>query len=150
VQARAKARAKAKAREEARKKKLARARARVDQNAFEDAVPSSGPPPPLALEPESETNPAAIPARPKTEQKRDLLTSPLVHMLLVAAASLALISIMLAALPLGALERVLAVEAHYRAEQVANFVDGHRLDIAVAGVATLLVAAVVALPTVTG
>jgi hypothetical protein len=63
---------------------------------------------------------------------------------------LALVSIALAALPLGALERLLAAEAHYRTEQVANFVDGHRLDIAVAGVATLLVAAVVALPTVTG
>jgi hypothetical protein len=76
------------------------------------------------------------------------MTSPLIRVLLVAAAGLALISILLAALPLGTLERVLAVEAHYRAEQVANFVDGHRLDIAVAGVATLLVAAVVALPTV--
>jgi hypothetical protein len=70
-------------------------------------------------------------------------------MLLLAAAVLALVSMLLAALPLVTLERVLAAEAHYRTEQVANFVDGHRLDIAVAGVATLLVAAVVAFPTVT-
>ena len=71
-------------------------------------------------------------------------------MLLVAAAVLALVSMLLAALPLVTLERLLGAEAHYRTEQIANFVDGHRLDIAVAGVATLLVAAVVALPTVTG
>jgi hypothetical protein len=76
--------------------------------------------------------------------------SPVVTLLLIAAALLALVSVLLAALPLGALERMLAVEAHYRAEQVVNFVDGHRLDIAVAGIATLLVAAVVVIPTMTG
>lgn len=91
----------------------------------------------------------AVPNPPKVE-KRDFLTSPLVRMLLVAATGLALLSMLLAALPLFTLERLLGAEAHYRTEQIANFVDGHRLDIAVAGVATLLVAAVVALPTVTG
>jgi hypothetical protein len=60
------------------------------------------------------------------------------------------VSVLLAALPLGTLERMLAAEAHYRVGQVVNFVDGHRLDIAVAGIATLLVAAAVAIPTVAG
>jgi len=78
----------------------------------------------------------------------DLLTSPLVYVVIAAAILLALGSMLLALLPVDALERVLAVEAHYRSELVANFVDRHRLDIALAGVATLLVAAVVALPMV--
>ena len=112
------------------------------------------PPPPPALSlapPPAPADPVvAVKVSAKGEQKRDLLTSPLVRVLLLSAALLALVSMALAALPLGALERLLAAEAHYRTEQVANFVDGHRLDIAVAGVATLLVAAVVALPTVTG
>jgi hypothetical protein len=73
-----------------------------------------------------------------------------VTLLLGAAAFVALVLVLLAALPLDALERMLAVEAHYRAGQAVNFVDGHRLDIAVAGIATLLVAAVVAIPTVAG
>jgi hypothetical protein len=60
------------------------------------------------------------------------------------------LSLSLAALPMAALERLLATEAHYRTEQVATFVDGHRLDLAVAGIASLLVAVVVALPTVAG
>jgi len=63
---------------------------------------------------------------------------------------LAVIVLILAALPFAALERLLAVEAHHRTEQVASFVDGHRVDIAAAGVATLLVAAAVAIPSVTG
>ena len=78
----------------------------------------------------------------------DLLTSPLVYVVIAAAILLALGSMLLALLPVDALERVLAVEAHYRSELVASFVDSHRLDIALAGVATLLVAAVVALPMV--
>jgi hypothetical protein len=76
--------------------------------------------------------------------------SPFVTLLLGTAAFVALVSVLLAALPVGTLERMLAVEANYRGEQVVNFVDGHRLDIAVAGIATLLVAAVVAIPTVAG
>jgi hypothetical protein len=122
----------------------------VNRKRFERAT-NPPPPPVLSLSPEAAADPVvAAKKSPKSEQKRDLLTSPLVRVLLLAAAMLALVSIALAALPLGALERLLAAEAHYRTEQVANFVDGHRLDIAVAGVATLLVAAVVALPTVTG
>ena len=89
-------------------------------------------------------------ANRSSASERDLTVSPVVTLLLIAAALLALVSVLLAALPLGALERMLAVEAHYRAEQVVNFVDGHRLDIAVAGIATLLVAAVVVIPTMTG
>ena len=68
----------------------------------------------------------------------------------MAAAFLAILSMTLAALPLGALERLLSTENHWRTEQVATFVDGHRLDIVVAGIATLLVAIVVAIPTVAG
>jgi hypothetical protein len=149
--AQAKARAKAKARTAAaRRAKLARERARVNRKRFERAA-SPPTPPALSLAPQAEVD-LVVPVKksPKGEQKRDLLTSPLVRVLLLAAALLALVSMALAALPLGALERLLAAEAHYRTEQIANFVDGHRLDIAVAGVATLLVAAVVALPTVTG
>ena len=112
-------------------------------NNFEAAT--TPPPPPTLLPPEPESQ-----AAPKAGQKRDLLTSPLVRVILLSAAILALISMLLAALPLAALERLLAAEAHYRTEQIASFVDGHRLDIAVAGIATLLVAAVVAIPTVTG
>jgi hypothetical protein len=99
-----------------------------------------------------ETVPAApAPTRPAAATtKRDLLQSPLVRFLLLTASLLAVTSVLLAALPLGTLERLLAVEAHYRLEEVVNFVDGHRLDIRVAGVATLLVAAVVAIPTVAG
>jgi hypothetical protein len=130
AKATAKARAKARARAAARKAKLARARVDQRESGSKDRVPAL--------------------ARPRTEQNRDLLGSPLAYMLLVTASGLALISIMLAVLPLGALERLLATQAHYRTEQVADFVDGHRLDIAVAGVGTLLVAAAVALPTVTG
>jgi hypothetical protein len=85
-----------------------------------------------------------------TGSKRELLTSPFVRVLLMSAAGLAVIVLILAALPFAALERLLAVEAHHRTEQVASFVDGHRVDIAVAGVATLLVAAAVAIPSVTG
>ena len=85
-----------------------------------------------------------------TGSKRELLTSPFVRVLLMSAALLAVIVLILAALPFAALERLLAVEAHHRTEQVASFVDGHRVDIAAAGVATLLVAAAVAIPSVTG
>jgi hypothetical protein len=76
--------------------------------------------------------------------------SSLVRVLIIAATALTLLSLALAALPLSTLERLLAAEAHWRTEQVATFVDGHRLDIIVAGIATLLVAIVVALPTVAG
>ena len=86
-----------------------------------DAVPTTAPPPP--------------PAAPQTVTKPKTRTKAEIRKARAAGA---------------ALERLLAVEAHYRTEQVASFVDGHRLDIAVAGVATLLVAAVVALPSVTG
>jgi hypothetical protein len=82
--------------------------------------------------------------------KQDSTVSPLVTLLLGAAAFVALVSVLLAALPVGTLERMLAVEAHYGAGQIVDFVDGHRLDIAVAGIATLLVAAMVAIPTVAG
>jgi hypothetical protein len=120
----------------------------VNQNRFKDAVVAPQAPPTLTQE--SEPTPVAAGVETTSGQTRDILTSPLVRVLVLTAAALALISMMLAALPLGALERLLAAEAHYRTEQVASFVDGHRLDIAVAGVATLLVAAVVAIPSVTG
>jgi hypothetical protein len=90
--------------------------------------------------------PQAAPAASK--KGSDLMTSPLVRVLLMGAASLALLTMLVAALPLAALERI--TETHWRTEQVATFVDGHRLDLVVAGVATLLVALVVALPTVAG
>jgi hypothetical protein len=93
--------------------------------------------------------PAPVPKHDAKASTRDP-GSLFVSGLLIAAALLALASVLLAALPLEALERLLAVEAHYGTEQVVDFVDGHRLDIAVAGLATLLVAAVVAIPTVTG
>jgi hypothetical protein len=102
------------------------------------------PPPPPVAQPSSSTGPAV------TKGGADLGESPLVRVLIVAATALALLSLALAALPVGALERLLAAEAHWRTEQVATFVDGHRLDITVAGIATLLVAVVVALPTVAG
>jgi hypothetical protein len=87
----------------------------------------------------------------RTEQKGDVLPSSLLFVLLVAAASLALISVVLAALPLGTLDRLLAVDAHYRAEQIASFVDTHRLDIAMVGVTMLLgVATAAVLQTLTG
>jgi hypothetical protein len=76
--------------------------------------------------------------------------SPVVTLLLIAAALIGLASVLVAALPLDALERMLAAEAHYRTEQVVNFVDGHRLDITVGGIATILVAAVLVIPTVIG
>ena len=135
-----------KARAEAARRKAA-ARRRAAQRARRMAEP------PGAGATFSSVEPPAAPAVPvaaRTGDKRDLMTSPLVSVLLLAAAALALISMLLAAMPLGTLERLLAAEAHYRTEQLASFVDGHRLDIAVGGVATLLVAAVVALPTVTG
>jgi hypothetical protein len=92
----------------------------------------------------------AVPTAARAEPGGDILAGPLAYVLLIAAMSVALISMVLAALPLGTLERLLAGEAHLRTEQVAIFVDGHRIDIAVAGVATLLVVAIVALPTVAG
>jgi hypothetical protein len=107
----------------------------VDQRdpAFNDRV--ALPPPTFTPEPTAQGGPAAA----------------LMYVLLVVAAGLALISVMLAALPPGALERVLAADAHDRTEHIASFVEGHRLDIAVAGVAMLLIAAAFAvLPTVTG
>jgi hypothetical protein len=102
---------------------------------------------PPALAPSLEVSPNA---GVSATSKRDRESSPLIGVLLLAAALLALVSMLLAALPLGALERLLAVEAHYRAEELVSFVDGHRVDIAVASTATLLVAVVVAIPTVTG
>jgi hypothetical protein len=92
---------------------------------------------------------APIPA-PASSPGGGLTSSPVVRMLLTIAAALALIAMLLAALPLNALERLLSAETHWRTEQVVVFVDGHRLDIVVAGVATVLVAVVVALPTVAG
>jgi hypothetical protein len=91
---------------------------------------------------------APKPAPAVAKQSRDLMTSPLVRVLLMTAASLALLTMLVAALPLTALERI--TENHWRTEHVATFVDGHRLDLVVGGVATLLVALVVALPTVAG
>jgi hypothetical protein len=99
------------------------------------------PPPPVGLP--SSAGPAVV-------EGGDLGDSALLRVLIVAATALALLTLALAALPLGTLERLLAAEAHWRAEQVAAFVDGHRLDITVAGIATLLVVVVVALPTVAG
>jgi type IV secretory pathway VirB10-like protein len=152
--ARAEARAKAKAKAEkaalaraarVRREKLREQRVRAARVRRERAPSYS----PRALPETVPAAPASIgPAAATT--KRDLLHSPLVSVLLLTASLLAVISVLLAALPLGTLERLLAVEAHYRLEDVVNFVDGHRLDIVVAGVATLLVAAVVAIPTVTG
>lgn len=93
--------------------------------------------------------PAAAPKpAPAAAKQADLMTSPLVRLLLMTAASLALLTMLVAALPLAALERI--TENHWRTEHVATFVDGHRLDLVVGGVATLLVALVVALPTVAG
>jgi hypothetical protein len=92
-------------------------------------------------------DPAQSGAAPTTTTSgRDLTVSPVITLFLVLAALVALGSVLLAALPLGTLERVLAVEAHYRTEQIVTFVDGHRVDIAAAGIATILVAAVVVIP----
>ena len=135
--AKAKAVAKAKARQAALR---AQARARKNEEHFGAGLAS----PASTPQPESKRGLSAA----ADSDEANLLTSPLIHVLLLAAILVALGSMLLASLPVGALERVLAVDAHYRTEQVASFVDGHRLDIALAGVATLLVAAVVALPTV--
>jgi hypothetical protein len=136
--------------EAARLKAAARKRAAAAKRA--KLPPPPTPPPGFSIG--VDDDPAPTDVKPvssvATGTKRDLMTSPFVRILLMSAAGLALIFLILAALPLAALERLLAVEAHYRAEQAASFVDGHRLDIAVAGVATLLVAAVVAIPSVTG
>jgi hypothetical protein len=96
--------------------------------------------------------PVVLPSTPNAAAVADSGggVSSLVRVLIIGATALALLSLALAALPLEALERLLAAEAHWRTEQVATFVDGHRLDIIVAGIATLLVAVVVALPTVAG
>jgi hypothetical protein len=77
-------------------------------------------------------NPQPAPAAAK--RGGDLMTSPLIRVLLMAAASLALLTMLVAALPLAALERI--TETHWRTEQVATFVDGHRLDLVVGGVGT--------------
>jgi hypothetical protein len=141
-----KARQRARARVETAKRKRD-ARTSVKRAKGPSSAVSS---PPRLFEPEPEPA-VAVPVVPaRGGDTRALLTSPLVGVVLIVAAALALISMLLATLPLGALERLLAAEAHYRSEQAVNFVDGHRLDLAVAGVATLLVAAVVALPTITG
>jgi hypothetical protein len=58
----------------------------------------------------------------------------------MVAALLALASMSVAALPRAALKRLFGTQAHYRSSQVASFVDGHRLDLVFAGLATLLVA----------
>jgi hypothetical protein len=100
------------------------------------------PPPPVGL--------ASTQAGPAAADSGDVGGSSAVQVLIFAATALALLSLALAAVPLGALERLLAADAHGRTEQIATFVDGHRLDIVVAGVATLLAAVVVALPTVAG
>ncbi len=92
----------------------------------------------------------SIPNNAPAASGSDLATSPLVRGLITTAAGLALLGMLLAALPLGALERLLSTDAHWRTEQVVVYVDGHRLNIVVAGVATLLVAVLVALPSVTG
>ena len=94
--------------------------------------------------------PARLPTPERSSGSGQLTSSPIVRSLVTGAAAVALFAMLLAALPLGALERLLSAETHWRTEQVVVFVDGHRLDIVVAGVATLLVAVVVALPTVTG
>jgi hypothetical protein len=101
--------------------------------------------PPVSPQPVAPTQ-----ALERTSSDGGLTSSPLVRSLVTGAALVALIAMLLAALPLGALERLLSAETHWRTEQVVVFVDGHRLDIVVAGVATVLVALVVALPTVTG
>jgi hypothetical protein len=119
-----------------RPKPAARPKAKPDRRPVEDA---SGP---VAVSP--------APAPILAPKGSDLTTSPLIRFLLVATALLAVLSISLAALPLAALERVLSSETHWRSEQVTMFVEGHRLDIAVAGIAMLLVALVVAIPTVAG
>jgi hypothetical protein len=101
----------------------------------------SPPPPPVVL--------PSTPNAPAVAESGSGVSS-LVRVLIIGATALALLSLALAALPLGTLERLLAVEAHWRTEQVATFVDGHRLDIIMAGITTLLVAVVVALPMVAG
>jgi hypothetical protein len=150
AEAAAKATARAKLRQARAKgaRRKAAARRRAVQRARRFAGPPASTVPSSSVEPTSPVPAVPVAARPG--DKRDLMTSPLVRVLLLTAAALALISVLLAALPLGTLERLLASEANFRTEQLASFVDGHRLDIAVAGVGTLLVAAVAALPTVTG
>jgi hypothetical protein len=137
----AKAKARARARANARQAAL-RAQARARKN--EERSGSGLAPPASTAEPNSRRGLSAAANR----DEADVLTSPLIYVVIAAAILLALGSMLVASLPVDALERVLAVEAHYRSELVASFVDRHRLDIALAGVATLLVAAVVALPMV--
>jgi hypothetical protein len=141
---------KPKTRTKAEIRKARAAAAAAARKAKAKLVPPSAPPPKGFSVDIDEPPPAEPASSGGTGSKRDLMTSPFVRVLFMSAAGLAVIFLILAGLPLAALERLLAVEAHYRTEQVASFVDGHRLDIAVAGVATLLVAAVVALPSVTG
>lgn len=90
--------------------------------------------------------PLAATADPVSVESR----SPLLALFLAAAAAFALLSIALAAVPITAFDRLLGLDAHWRTEQLAIFVDDHRLDIAIVGGATLIVAAVIAMPTVTG
>jgi len=144
--ARANAVAKAKARERAkanaRQAALRAQKARTRRNA--ERFGAGLAPPASTAEPNSRRGLSAAANADET----DLLTSPLAYAVIAAAILLALGSMLLASLPVDALERLLAVEAHYRSELLASFVDHHRLDIALAGVATLLVAAVAALPMV--
>jgi hypothetical protein len=85
--------------------------------------------------------------RPATTQPDSgLARSPFLALFLTAAAALTLLSIV----PFTALERLLDLDRHWRTERLAIFVDGHRLNLAVAGAATLLLGLVLAIPPVTG
>lgn len=75
--------------------------------------------------------------------------SPLPGVLLIVAAAFALLSVGLATTPFPALERLLTADGHIPSEQAADLLDRHRLEIAVAGVATLFVVLLLTLPVVT-
>jgi hypothetical protein len=87
----------------------------------------------------SERSSAAVVAVSAVAPIGDSAASPLVGVLLIVAAGFGLLLVGLATTPLSALERVLTVDARIRSEQAASFLDSHRLDTAVTGVATLFV-----------
>jgi hypothetical protein len=79
----------------------------------------------------------------------DSAGSPLPGVLLIVTAAFALLSVGLATTPLPALERLLTADGRIRSEQAADLLDSHRLEIAIASVATLFVVLLLTLPVVT-
>jgi hypothetical protein len=82
-----------------------------------------------------------------SEPDPGLAQSRLLAFILAAAAAFAVFSMALAAIPVTALDRLAGSEGHLSTAQLAYFIRGHRVDVAVAGLcvaATLLVAAIVA------